>query len=150
MKTTNCPYGFRIVGDCTNPRLVVDSGRAFAAYAACDERAQPDRESYLSAFNFGENFRALPLNQSVRPDKDPKYYLAQSPLKFVPMTELQAMRVNAELGAKKDGLGWLSPRQKELLVAIQKSPDAGWPVALGAEDIVVAWDRAQKIAGRTR
>ena len=94
--------------------------------------------------------QAEPLNQSVRPDKDPKYYLAQSPLKFVPMTELQAMRINAELGAKKDGLGWLSPRQKELLVAIQKSPDAGWPVALGAEDIVVAWDQAQKIAARTR
>ena len=94
--------------------------------------------------------RAEPLGQSVRPDKAPKYYLAQTPLKFVPMTELQAMRVNAELGIKEDGLGWLSPRQRELLVAIQASPDAGWPVALGADDIVVAWERAQKIAAKTR
>lgn len=54
---TACPYGFRIVGGCRNPRLLVDAARALAAYAACDERAEPDRESYLSAFRFGADFR---------------------------------------------------------------------------------------------
>ena len=51
------PYGFRILGNCTNPRRLVDAARALAAYAACDERAELDRESYLSAFQFGAAFR---------------------------------------------------------------------------------------------
>ncbi len=54
---TACPYGFRIVGNCTNSRRLVDAALALAAYASCDERAEPDRESYLSAFQFGADFR---------------------------------------------------------------------------------------------
>ena len=54
---TACPYGFRIVGGCTNPRRLVDAATALAAYADCDKRAGPDRESYLSAFQFGDDFR---------------------------------------------------------------------------------------------
>ncbi len=57
MTGARCPYAFRIVGSCRNPRLLIDAGVAFAAHAACDERAEPDREAYLSAFRFGEDFR---------------------------------------------------------------------------------------------
>ncbi len=57
MKAIPCPYGFRIVGDCTNQRRLVDAGRAFAAYADCDEKAKVAREAYLSAFSFGVDFR---------------------------------------------------------------------------------------------
>jgi len=51
------PLGFRIVGSCSEPRRLVDAGAAFAAYAACDTRAETGRESYLSAFRFDEDFR---------------------------------------------------------------------------------------------
>ncbi len=49
--------GFRIVGPCTNERRLVSWPTAFAAYASLDERADVNREAYLSAFTFGEDFR---------------------------------------------------------------------------------------------
>ncbi len=54
--TTN-DLGFRIVGPCTNERRLVDWQAAFVAYAELDERAEVNREAYLSAFTFGEDFR---------------------------------------------------------------------------------------------
>ena len=54
--TTN-DLGFWIVGPCTNERRLVDWQAAFVAYAALDERAEVNRETYLSAFTFGEDFR---------------------------------------------------------------------------------------------
>jgi len=50
-------YKFRIVGSCREQRRLVDAEVAFRAYAECDERAELNREAYLSAFNFGEDFR---------------------------------------------------------------------------------------------
>lgn len=62
-----CPYGYRIVGSCGGERRLVDWGAAFAAYAACDSRTVVVKEAYLSAFTFGEDFRAqLETTASVR------------------------------------------------------------------------------------
>jgi hypothetical protein len=55
----NCPYGFRIVGAIWEARRLVDATAALAGYAACDERAEVQREAYLSAYQFGEDFRRL-------------------------------------------------------------------------------------------
>ena len=52
----DCPFGFRVVGPVTEPRRLVDATAAFSAYAACDPRAEPEREGYLSAFRFGRDF----------------------------------------------------------------------------------------------
>jgi hypothetical protein len=49
--------GYRIAGGLTSRRRLVDAGAAFAAYAACDPRAEVHHESYLSAFWFGADFR---------------------------------------------------------------------------------------------
>jgi hypothetical protein len=51
------PFGFRIVGSTATRRRLVDHAAAFAGYAACDPKADLDRESYLSAFWFGPDFR---------------------------------------------------------------------------------------------
>jgi hypothetical protein len=51
------PYGFRVVGSKTGRRRLVDAAAAFAACCAGDSRAEPDRESYLSAFTYGDDFR---------------------------------------------------------------------------------------------
>lgn len=53
------PYAFRIVGPTWERRRLVDAGAAFRTYAACDERAEVQREAYLSAFCFGADFRRL-------------------------------------------------------------------------------------------
>lgn len=74
-----------------------------------------------------------------RVDKEPKYYLRHSAYRHVPMTELQAMRVNAHLGkqqAMPDGL--LSPHQEQLLERVNERPGAEWPVLVGVE-IMQAW-----------
>lgn len=49
-------FGFRVLGDCRQPRRLVDADAALAAYAACDDRAELGRESYLSAFRFDAGF----------------------------------------------------------------------------------------------
>ncbi|MBN2559403.1 MAG: DNA primase [Phycisphaerae bacterium] len=57
MNSTDFRFGFRVLGDCRQPRRLVDAGAALAAYASCDERAELHREAYLSAFQFGGGFR---------------------------------------------------------------------------------------------
>ncbi len=54
--TTN-DLGFRIVGPLTNERRLVTWQAAFVGYATLDERAEVNREAYLSAFTFGEDFQ---------------------------------------------------------------------------------------------
>lgn len=89
---------------------------------------------------------AVRSDEPIRPDKQPKYYLAQTPLKHVPMTSLQACRVNAAAGSKEDPLVYLSPRQNALLEVIKKHPDAAWPDAVLADDFGSSWSRAGKVA----
>jgi len=55
-------FAFRIVGGCYEARRLVDAAAALAGYAACDDRAEVHREAYLSAFQFGEDFRRLLLD----------------------------------------------------------------------------------------
>jgi hypothetical protein len=50
------PYGFWVVGHRTGRRRLVDWRAAFHAYAACDPRAELNREAYLSHFVFGRDF----------------------------------------------------------------------------------------------
>ena len=57
MNAADFRYGFRVLGDCRQPRRLVDAGAALAAYAACDQRCALERESYLSAFQFAADFR---------------------------------------------------------------------------------------------
>ena len=54
--TTTCTFGFRVLGPATGDRRLVDAGAAFAAYAACEDKAQVNREAYLSAFQFASDF----------------------------------------------------------------------------------------------
>jgi hypothetical protein len=57
MNPSDFRFGFRVLGDCRQSRRLVDAGAALAAYAACDPRAECQREAYLSAFTFGGDFR---------------------------------------------------------------------------------------------
>ena len=56
--TSGSPYGFRIVGDLSERRRLVDAGRALAGYCACADGSQVEREAYLSAFDFPGEFKA--------------------------------------------------------------------------------------------
>ena len=58
MNTSDYRFGFRVLGPPTERRRLVDWWLAFKAHAACDPRAECERESYLSAFCFGGDFAA--------------------------------------------------------------------------------------------
>ncbi len=53
-------------------------------------------------------------------DSDQLYYLARSPLRYLPLTPLQARRVNGALGSKRNPSDWLSPRQLELASELEQ------------------------------
>jgi hypothetical protein len=55
--TSDCRFGFRIVGGCFENRRLVDASAALSAHAAADPRCELDKECYLSAFWFDETFR---------------------------------------------------------------------------------------------
>ncbi|MEW6200051.1 MAG: DNA primase [Planctomycetota bacterium] len=57
MNAADFRFGFRVLGDCRQPRRLVDWQAAFRGYAECDPRAECQREAYLSAFTFGGDFR---------------------------------------------------------------------------------------------
>lgn len=90
--------------------------------------------------------RAIRTDDAVRPDKQPKYYLSNTPYRHVPMTQLQAARVNAALPKEEDPNRFLSPRQIKLLGIIRAHPSSTWPVAVGADDLRRTWQSAAKIA----
>lgn len=84
-----------------------------------------------------ERFRASP--------KDTKYQIRHSLLRFVPMTESQASRINAALTRRDDPLRYLSPSQRRIYRAVQLSGGAGWSVALG-RDFASSYRAADKKA----
>lgn len=56
---------------------------------------------------------------TFRPDNQPKYYTYNSEYKFLPMTSLQALKVNALIASKISPDDYLSPRQLEVLNLIK-------------------------------
>ncbi len=88
---------------------------------------------------------ACAKNEGFRTDREPKYYLAQSPWKYVPMTSLQACRANSLVGNGKSPEPVLSPRQLELYQTIQANPKRKWKNAIGAADLAEAWAAADGV-----
>ena len=89
---------------------------------------------------------ALTGDTTLRPSpKDDKYRLRHTPWRHVPMTTTQASRVNATLGQKQDPSAHLSPRQRGLYAIVRAHPDAKWPVAAPADDLIAAWGKAQGV-----
>jgi hypothetical protein len=64
--TRKAVFGFRIVGCTARRRRLVNAGAALAAYAACEPRAEVEKEGYLTCFWFGADFAAY-LNATGSP-----------------------------------------------------------------------------------
>lgn len=58
MKTELASFGFRVLGDALETRRLADAAVAFSAHACDDPKAETHRECYLSAFQFGDDFKA--------------------------------------------------------------------------------------------
>ncbi len=118
-----------------------------ARKAKCASRvfARSDQQYVAAAQIVGSDIERN--NDPITVDKEPKYYLAQTLLKHVPMTELQAARINAALPTKADTAPFLSPRQLALLAIIEAHPQAGWAEVVGTQDLIPAWQAAREKAG---
>ena len=84
--------------------------------------------------------------KKFRMDKEPKYYLSKTTYQYIPMTSLQAARVNSLIGQMKSPDHLLSPRQKALVKYIKEHSEKNWTSAIN-EDIVKAWEKVDKIKG---
>ena len=89
---------------------------------------------------------ALRSDDAIRVDSEPKYYMSQTVFKHLPMTALQAARVNAAIHRKQDPKRFLSPKQIAMLGVIEAHPDTKWPVAIGAISFPLAWKIAVRLA----
>ena len=89
------------------------------------------------------NFKLMENNSKFKMDKEPKYYLSKSIYRFIPMTQLQATKVNAKIGSHQTPDMYLSPKQLELLKEIKNSPKKKWKSAINV-DLEKAWDRIDK------
>lgn len=78
-------------------------------YQSNDERVA----ALMEVGRVNESSLVVKFRGSIQPDYDPKPALHRSPLRFVPMTELQATRANrfVHLGKFNEAMHILSPRQ---------------------------------------
>lgn len=86
-----------------------------------------------------KGFTACTQNGGFRKDNEPKYYLAQTDWKSVPMTSLQAARANSLIGQGRSPEGVLSKRQIEIYQKVLLLPKDRRPNFIGATDIGRAW-----------
>ena len=86
-----------------------------------------------------------PHRAELRDDKDPKYYLSRTELKHLPMTEAQAVWINARLEAEERDEA-LSPRQRALLAEVRAHPKAKWPNLIGAG--LEGWSRIESVRSK--
>lgn len=85
--------------------------------------------------------------RDFRPDRDPKHYLSRTIYRYVPMTSLQASRVNAAIGSGRSPDNYLSPRQLELLKYIKNHPEINWQSTVG-RDFAAEWESALTLMNR--
>lgn len=101
-----------------------------------------DKQQEIAAELVGK--QAVRCDDKVKADKDQKYYLAKSNLRFIPLTELQATRINSALGQKQNAKDFLSPSQLKLLATIEEHPKAKWKSVLGSKDFIKEWREIEK------
>lgn len=77
---------------------------------------------------------------AFRPDRTPKYYMSHTVLKYVPMTTIQATRVNAAIGNRQSFEHYLSPKQLQMIEHIQKHPKKKWKNLIHSGDFNTNWN----------
>ena len=86
----------------------------------CASKVFAHTDSQLAAAKqaVGNNAEKVSGNMRDAKASDQKYYLLQSPARYLPMTELQSTKVNSLIRSRKPVNDALSPRQQKLLKQI--------------------------------
>ena len=104
---------------------------------------QKSEEKRVAATIVGE--KSVAEKSHFRADRASKYYLRQTPWRFVPMTPMQTARANSLVGKSDSPEPVLSPRQIELGRFAAENGKLKWPNALDEADFKKAWGEASKI-----
>lgn len=78
-----------------------------------------DAQHEVATKRVGDRAERFDGEVRVAKDSDQLYYLERSAYRHLPLTPLQARRVNGALFVKGEPKEWLSPRQGELLTSIE-------------------------------
>jgi len=81
-------------------------------------------------------------------ERDELYRLANSSYKFVPLTPLQAQRINAVISEGGDPSVYLSPSQLKIHAAVLKHPRAGWHTPLPEHNTKDEMDAANRVLAK--
>lgn len=81
---------------------------------------------------------------NFRHDQTPKYFISNSPYRYIPMSETQASRINSLLGQRKDARALLSPTQLIWLEEVQKVKPAALHVWV-EKDLKEGWQELTKL-----
>lgn len=81
---------------------------------------------------------------TFHPDRQIKYYLSQTPYRYLPLTSMQAIRVNQALAERKNPDVFLSPGQLTMLAYITEHPYLNWQRRTDDTDFTSSWS---KVAG---
>ena len=87
--------------------------------------------------------RGVSKTGHFRQDKDPKYYLGRTDYQFIPMTQLQAVKVNSLIGKGQSPNDLLSPRQLEILAVVKANPKKKWKSLINM-DLIKGWEEVSK------
>lgn len=107
--------------------------------------AARNEKQYSTAKNI-QGTTVVMASDHLRPDSENKYYLQHSDLRFLPMTEIQQLKVNAALFNDGDPLHYLSPQQITLYRYIKDHPGKSWKNRIGTSDFTSAWDETVGMA----
>jgi len=124
-----------------NPNIIsFDDLAEKAKNARCNSHVYTNdaSEKVIAKKVVGES--SISNESKFRLDKDVKYYLSRTHYRFVPMTEMQAAKVNSQIGAGKSFANYLSPRQIALAKKIKTNPKMEWESAINV-DFVKAWNK---------
>ena len=80
--------------------------------------------------------------EEISSDNEPKYYLSHSNVRYVPMTSVQACRINSAIANGKDYKIFLSPVQIKFLDYINNNPKKEWENLIGSNNLQKDWDNA--------
>ena len=84
--------------------------------------------------------RSVSKESKFRLDREPKYYLSQTHYAYLPMTPLQAVKVNSAIGSRKSPDIYLSPRQLQLAAYFKERGTSKFKKAIN-EDFVQSWEK---------
>ena len=109
------------------------SGVVTHAYVATDAQEQSavrllgrDRVAWVTSFHA---------------DTQIKYYLSQTPYRYLPLTSMQAIHINRAVAERRDPATYLSRAQQEMLSYIVSNPDRGWQRRTDDADFTSSWNK---------